>query len=183
MKVLVIDDSEAARSLLGAMLLRLGHEVTLEDGGKEGLQAFWRARPDAVFVDILMRGLGGFEVAERIKAETAHHWIPVVFTSALGDSDHLSRAEDAGADGYLVKPIDFRLLRAKMRSLERDLALRRRIERQTAELHEYYIRAEDENRLALELMERRIDREALSDRRIRHWLSPAQRFSGDAKGQ
>jgi two-component system, HptB-dependent secretion and biofilm response regulator len=180
MKLLVIDDSDTARLTIGAMLRRLGHEVSVANDGEQGLALFRQARPDAVFVDVVMPGISGYEVAERIKAEAADTWIPVTFTSGLGDSDHLSKAEDSGADGYLVKPIKFGLLGAKMRALERELALRRQIQSQNAELQNYYRQAEEENRLALALMERRLDKEALADRRVRQWLAPAKQFSGDA---
>ena len=71
----------------------------------------------------MMPVMDGFEAARQIKAMTAERWTPVIFLSALNRDENLVEGLEAGADDYLTKPINFVVLEAKLRSMQRSLAL------------------------------------------------------------
>ncbi len=123
LKVLVVDDNRTNLHILSVFLKKLGHEVIQAENGQEALDRFADAAPDIVLLDIMMPVLDGFEVARRIKAQTSNYWVPVIFLSALNRDENLVDGLEAGGDDYLTKPINFVVLEAKMRSMQRSLML------------------------------------------------------------
>jgi len=123
MKVLAVDDNRTNLHILQVFLKKLGHEVILAENGEEAVQRFAAERPDLVLLDIMMPIMDGFEAARRIKAMTVDRWTPVVFLSALNRDENLVEGLEAGADDYLTKPINFVVLEAKLRSMQRSLAM------------------------------------------------------------
>jgi CheY-like chemotaxis protein len=102
--ILVVDDNDAMRELLRAMLERGAHRVVEAVDGEEALAAIGRAVPDLVLLDMHMPRLDGLAVCRRVKADAATWGVPVVMvTAAVGPEDR-RRCLDAGADGYLAKP-------------------------------------------------------------------------------
>jgi len=122
-RVLAVDDNRTNLHILQVFLKKLGHEVILAENGEEAVRRFEEERPDLVLLDIMMPVMDGFEAARRIKAMTAERWTPVVFLSALNRDENLVEGLEAGADDYLTKPINFVVLEAKLRSMQRSLAM------------------------------------------------------------
>ncbi len=122
-KVLAVDDNRTNLHILQVFLKKLGHEVVLAENGEEAVRKFESESPDLVLLDIMMPVMDGFEAARRIKAMTRDRWTPVIFLSALNRDENLVEGLDAGADDYLTKPINFVVLEAKLRSMQRSLAL------------------------------------------------------------
>ena len=87
------------------------------------MRCFEAESPDLVLLDIMMPVMDGFEAARRIKALTRERWTPIIFLSALNRDENLVEGLDAGADDYLTKPINFVVLEAKLRSMQRALAM------------------------------------------------------------
>src|SRR5574343_1033465 len=123
MKVLAVDDNRTNLHILQVFLKKLGHDVILAENGEEALRRFEAESPDLVLLDIMMPIMDGFEAARRIKAIRAERWTPVIFLSALNRDENLVEGLDAGADDYLTKPINFVVLEAKLRSMQRSLAM------------------------------------------------------------
>jgi PAS domain S-box-containing protein len=123
MKVLAVDDNRTNLHILQVFLKKLGHEVLLAENGEEAVRRFEAESPDLVLLDIMMPVMDGFEAARRIKAMPSDRWTPVIFLSALNRDENLVEGLDAGADDYLTKPINFVVLEAKLRSMQRSLAL------------------------------------------------------------
>lgn len=123
MKVLAVDDNRTNLHILQVFLKKLGHDVILAENGEEALRRFEAESPDLVLLDIMMPIMDGFEAARRIKAMRAERWTPVIFLSALNRDENLVEGLDAGADDYLTKPINFVVLEAKLRSVQRSLGL------------------------------------------------------------
>ena len=130
--VLVVDDDEANRNVLGRRLAKLGYGIIEARDGVEALECL--AQPDAgidlVLLDVMMPRLDGFGVLERHRADAAIRHIPVIMISALDDIASIVRCIEAGADDYLPKPFDPVLLKARvgasiekkrLRDAERDL--------------------------------------------------------------
>ncbi len=105
-KVLVVyDNRDAAESL--ALVLRLdGHEVHLAHDGPAALEAFEHQRPDVVFLDIGLPGLNGYQVARRLREQTASEELRLVALTGYGQAEDRRRSREAGFDLHLTKPVD-----------------------------------------------------------------------------
>lgn len=124
-KALVVDDDETARFMLKSLLSRTGYEVIVAADGQEALDRFQSAPADIVFMDMYMPKMDGLEAAQRIKALSTKEFVPIIFVSGAAETQDLVRAIDAGGDEFLSKPYDERVLKAKIRALERIRALHR----------------------------------------------------------
>ena len=123
MKVLAVDDNRTNLHILQVFLKKLGHEVILAENGEEAVRRFEQDAPDLVLLDIMMPIMDGFEAARRIKATSTERWTPIIFLSALNRDENLVEGLDSGADDYLTKPINFVVLEAKLRSMQRALGM------------------------------------------------------------
>jgi CheY-like chemotaxis protein len=113
-RILVVDDVEENRTVLSRRLTREGYAVADAAGGEEALQRVAAGGFDLVLLDVLMPGLDGFAVLERIKADERTRNIPVIMISALDDLASVVRCIEHGAEDYLAKPFDQVLLRARI---------------------------------------------------------------------
>lgn len=103
--VLVVDDNEANRCLAKSALEDDGYEVVLASGGAEGIAMFEAARPDCILLDVQMPVVNGFAVCERIRALPGGVDTPIIFLTAQRDVDTFDRAQRAGGDDFLTKPV------------------------------------------------------------------------------
>ena len=115
--VLVIEDDPTTRDVLRRYLTRAGLAVAEADNGVAGLTAFTQARPDLVILDLMLPGIDGLDVCERIRRISA---VPIMILTALGSESDRVVGLEQGADDYVVKPFSPRevTLRAQ-RLLER----------------------------------------------------------------
>jgi len=118
-RVLVVDDSAANRKLLEARLQDEYFEVLGAASGAEAITLAQRWSPDIILLDVLMPVMDGFEACRRLKAQPATAHIPVVMVTSLNDQHERVRGLDAGADDFLVKPVDQATLFARLRALLR----------------------------------------------------------------
>ncbi len=113
-QILVVDDNRIVRLKLSRSLEAEGHSVTLAEDGPQGL-ALLEAQPfDVVLLDILMPGMDGYEVLQRIKSNLKLRDIPVIVISALEELDSAVRCIEMGAEDYLPKDFNPVLLRARL---------------------------------------------------------------------
>lgn len=126
LRVLAVDDNRTNLHVLQVFLKKLGHQVVLATNGEEAVARFASEKPDIVLLDIMMPIMDGFEAARRIKAQATERWVPIVFLSALNRDENLVEGLEAGGDDYLTKPINFIVLEAKMRSMQRSLQMQQR---------------------------------------------------------
>ncbi|TMH72085.1 MAG: diguanylate cyclase [Betaproteobacteria bacterium] len=119
MKILVVDDSPTIRAALKALLERMGHTVVEANDGKEALRIYRQDRPGLVLIDVVMPVMDGYESARHMRETSADEWVPIIFLSSKEADQDLDRAIEAGGDDYLVKPVSFVVLNAKIRALQR----------------------------------------------------------------
>ncbi len=96
-RVLIVDDEALSRALLRDTLQAAGYEPLEASDGTEGLAKAASLRPDVILLDVLMPGLDGFEVCQRLKANPATTPIPVIFVTMVQDTTLNRRAYQAGA--------------------------------------------------------------------------------------
>ncbi len=118
-KVLVVDDIEANRRVLEARLAAEYYQVLNAGNGEEALARADAEQPDIVLLDVMMPGLDGYEVCRRLKRNEATRHIPILMVTALDARESRLKALDAGADDYLLKPLDETQLMARLRNLAR----------------------------------------------------------------
>ncbi|MCP3801270.1 response regulator transcription factor [Allokutzneria sp. A3M-2-11 16] len=117
--VLVVEDDRAVREALQLSLRRQGHDVHVADSGERGLAFLREQRPDLVLVDLMLPGIDGFETCRRIRAEGD---LPIIVLTARSDDFDVVAGLEAGADDYVVKPVEPRVLDARIRAVLRRAA-------------------------------------------------------------
>lgn len=118
-RVLVVDDILPNVKLLEAKLSSEYFDVVTATNGKDALELAAEKMPDIVLLDVMMPGMDGFEVCERLKSDPKTAHIPVVMVTALTDATDRVRGLEAGADDFLSKPLNDTALMARVRSLVR----------------------------------------------------------------
>ncbi|MEG0096434.1 MAG: response regulator transcription factor [Raoultibacter sp.] len=102
MKIMLVDDDEGMRTLVGHIVHEAGYDYYYAVNGSEAVNVFEEVRPDVLILDIMMPGLNGFEVCQQLRAQKAT--VPIIILTAKGDIVDKSIGFKAGADDYLVKP-------------------------------------------------------------------------------
>ena len=103
--VLIVDDTPENLAMLSDALERAGYKVLVAMDGLSALERMQRMRPDVVLLDAVMPGLDGFQTCRRMKATAAIADIPVLFMTALTESQHVIEGFAAGGIDYVTKPI------------------------------------------------------------------------------
>jgi serine/threonine protein kinase len=111
--IYIVEDSPAQRELLRAALAPLGHELRLFPDGRAAREALHKQAPDLLVADIVLPGLSGLELTQEARERHRRLELPVILVSSLDQMDDLARGYEAGADDYIVKPIDPTELRRK----------------------------------------------------------------------
>ncbi|MBN8283228.1 EAL domain-containing protein [Zoogloea sp.] len=128
-RILVVDDDPLTR-LMASEALREGGFATLEaQDGAQALGMFDAAVPDLVLLDVMMPGLSGFEVCEQMRARPNGALVPIIMLTGLDDGDSVQRAFDVGATDFISKPINWTLLRFRIRYVLRSAQVMKELTR------------------------------------------------------
>jgi DNA-binding response OmpR family regulator len=114
--ILIVDDIPDNLALLSDALDEVGYMVLVALDGLSALSRIQRRRPDLILLDAMMPGLDGFETCRRIKADATTADIPVLFMTALTDSEHVVKGFAAGGIDYVTKPINTEEVLARVAS-------------------------------------------------------------------
>jgi DNA-binding response OmpR family regulator len=136
-KILVVDDTPHNLKLLGDLLAAKGYAVVTATSGPEALELVDKERPDMVLLDVVMPGMSGYEVCQKLRANPSTGLLPVVMVTALDPAQERVRGLEAGADDFLTKPLNQPELLARVRSLLRIKSLYDTVQAQAAQLSEW----------------------------------------------
>lgn len=112
--ILVIDDDSDFRSMLKLMLTRLNHTVTLATRGEDGYSQATTNKFDLLIIDLMMPDIDGYELTRRLRTEASTRNVPILVVTARTQPADRESAKEAGADGYLTKPVDNRELASRI---------------------------------------------------------------------
>jgi two-component system, NtrC family, sensor kinase len=102
--ILVVDDNPANTKVLFDTLREAGHRVLVAKSGEVALERLQSATPDLILLDVMMPGIDGFETCRRLKADAVTQAIPVIFMTALADTEDKTQGFSLGAVDYITKP-------------------------------------------------------------------------------
>ena len=131
-KILIVDDDPMSVDLLEQELEDLGYETVSANNGKEALQRIADEAPDLILLDVMMPVMDGFRACRILKESEKTRLIPVVIMTALHEIENRIKGIEAGADDYLIKPVDNRALQARIRTA---LKLRHSWEKKIQDVH------------------------------------------------
>src|SRR6266700_2848284 len=116
-RLLIVEDEVRLASALQRGLIGEGFSVDVTHTGPDGLHAAQENQYDAVILDIMLPGLSGYRIIERLRG--AKNWVPILMLTAKDGEYDEADALDLGADDYLTKPFSFLVLLARLRALLR----------------------------------------------------------------
>ena len=105
-RILIVDDERQNRDLLEIMLASEGYHVVAAASGEDALAVVARQPPELILVDVMMPRMDGYQFVAAIRADDATRRIPVILITGLDDHDARTAGLNAGADGFLSRPVD-----------------------------------------------------------------------------
>lgn len=133
-KILVVDDVLSNVMLLKALLKTEKYQVIVANDGLQALEQIADEHPDLVLLDVMMPGLNGFEVSERLQASQEYNDIPIIFLTALNSHDDIVKGFELGANDFITKPFNKNELKIRIKHQISLIAAKQIILRQTDEL-------------------------------------------------
>ena len=133
-KLLVVDDVQTNVLLLKALLGKEGYGILVANNGQEALEVIRNENPDLILLDVMMPGMDGFEVAERLKSEEFRCEIPIIFLTALDDTQSIVNGVKLGVGDFISKPFRKEELMVRIKHQLSLVAARRIIEEKNEEL-------------------------------------------------
>ncbi len=115
-KILLVEDNELNRDMLSRRLIRRGFDVAIAVDGGQGADMAVSESPDLILLDMSLPVMNGWEVAQKLKADSATRNIPIIALTAHAMGGDREKALDAGCDEYETKPVEFKRLLDKMNS-------------------------------------------------------------------
>ena len=134
MKILVVDDDPLARRLAEAAVARFGHQATAAQDGEAAWRRYHQDAPDVLITDLVMPRVDGLELCRRVRADAHAGYTYIILVTALSDRRDVLRGMEAGADDYLIKPVDLFDLQMRLIAAQRVTALHAELARHRAQL-------------------------------------------------
>ncbi len=128
-RILIVEDDRFNVRLLSEVCRNSGYEASVVMDGLEALAAIERDRPDLVLLDLMIPGLDGYGVLERLRANPDTAELPVILVTAVQDREARARAIDLGADDWVAKPFKLQELQQRIRAAAQMRAFKRQLTR------------------------------------------------------
>lgn len=177
--ILIADDSDSDRLILKALLKRLGHDVLDAINGREAVLLFQSGAPDIVLLDALMPSMDGMEAARQIKKLAGERLVPLIFVTSLTEPEDLAGCLEAGGDGFLSKPYNRLMIKAKINAFNRMRLMHQALSDQRDLMHERNRKLLEEQLVARRVFDNIAHTGCLNSANIRYHASPLSVFSGD----
>jgi diguanylate cyclase (GGDEF)-like protein len=126
-RILIADDDATSRLLLKAMASKLGHECLVAEDGSSAWELLASGGIDVLLTDWMMPGVDGPELCRRARDELSAHYVYIVLITGLGHPEKILEGMGAGADDYLVKPVDPFAVQTRLVAAERVTGLHRQV--------------------------------------------------------
>ncbi len=133
-RILIVDDDELIREAIRAFLEKEGYAVLEAGDGTDGLRSVRQEKPDLIILDRLMPGVDGVKVCQAIKQDPSLQRIPILMMTSMGRKEDMVQGLEAGADDYIIKPIDEAIFMARIRTLLRGARLFNKLEAEKRDL-------------------------------------------------
>jgi two-component system, cell cycle response regulator len=134
MRILIAEDHDATRLILEAAVRSLGHDCVAASDGDEAWRLFQNVDVDAVISDRMMPGMDGVELCRRIRADGRAAYTYFIFLTGFDEKTEVIHGMEAGADDYLIKPLDADELKMRLLVAARVTSIHRTLSQQSAEL-------------------------------------------------
>lgn len=119
MKILFADDCHIAALPVILYLEKCGYTVNHVENGQQAIDSYLQETPDLILMDVMMPIMDGIEATKTIRALSEDHWVPIVMMTGLNEQSDILKGFDAGADDYVIKPVNLRLLLARLNAMRR----------------------------------------------------------------
>lgn len=118
-RILIVDDEEKNIKLLKGILLSQNYKFYEALNGQNALELVHDVSPHLILLDVMMPGISGFEVCQKLKQDEKTKSIPIIMVTALGEKEHRLKAMESGADDFLSKPVESTEVVIRVKSLIR----------------------------------------------------------------
>lgn len=153
--LLIVDDNDMNRDLLARRLSQAYYNVLTSATGSEALEVARSNDIDLILLDILMPGMDGYAVLEKLKADESTRGIPVIMLTAVHEMDSVVRCFELGADDYLTKPYNIPFVRSRIATCLRG----KQVKENESEPESAKILVVDDNSVNRDMLQRRLERE------------------------
>jgi two-component system chemotaxis response regulator CheY len=117
MKILVVEDDKTTRKILGLYLKAKGFDVLYAENGLDAMEKLGAEAVNLVLTDLNMPYMDGIELTRNLKADSGLKEVPVLMVTTEADDEERRKAMEAGADGYLVKPVSAEMVSEQIKSI------------------------------------------------------------------
>lgn len=179
LNILIAEDIDSDRLILNTLLTRLGHNVLDAANGEEAVALFRSESPDIVLLDALMPGMDGMEAARQIKELAGERVVPLIFITSLTEVEDLAQCLEAGGDGFLSKPYNRVMIKAKINAFNRMRLMHQALSDQRDLMHARNRQLLEEQQVARRVFDNVAHTGCLNAANIRYHASPLSVFSGD----
>lgn len=132
--ILIVDDSPLNTKLLKFILDEAGYQTQVAANGLAGIEAVDTLQPDLLLLDVMMPDIDGFEVCKRVKEKPENENLPIIFITALDQTEDIVKGFELGGVDYVTKPFNKKVLLVRIKNHIDLLKNRRKVERQAADL-------------------------------------------------
>ncbi|WP_221799273.1 ATP-binding SpoIIE family protein phosphatase [Oceanobacter mangrovi] len=178
-QILIADDNQVDRKILGRILQKQGHRVIEAVNGREAVELYRQHLPEMVLLDVMMPEMDGKQAALQIKDAAGEDFVPIIFLTSLTDAYGLAECLDSGGDDFLNKPYNPVVLEAKVHAFfrMREMHYTLQQQRDTIARHNEHMMREQE--AAKAVFDNVAHQGCLSADNIRYLVSPLAIFNGD----
>ena len=134
--ILIVDDNPLNIKLIFRTLQNTGYTVLVAQNAEAALASISRSLPDLILLDVMMPGMNGFEMCQRLKSDEATKAIPVIFMTALSDTAYEVKGFQFGAADYISKPIHVETVLARVQTHLALRSMQKQLEEKNAQLQQ-----------------------------------------------